>query len=106
MIRKMLILVMLAAPLLAAAQSRQYSHAAQRDQRFCLAISDSTALVVALSRAGATDAQIEARMHELGVMPLDAKTRRVAEQNAPYVDPNDVLRASYVDCMRLMGRNP
>lgn len=104
--RKMLILVLLSLPVLAAAQSRQYSHAGQRDQRFCLAISDSTAFVVAKTRAGATDAEIQAQMIQSGMLPLSDSTRRVAEQNAAYVEPNDVLHASYVDCMRLLGRNP
>jgi hypothetical protein len=101
--RKMLVLIAFALPLAANAQS-YLSHSQQRDAHFCRLLADSTSFVVAETNAGASDAEIEAKMRALDMLPLTRNTREVAEQNAHGLDAGDVLAASYDTCVQSLAQ--
>lgn len=70
----------------------------------CKRLADSVSFVVAKAQAGATDADIVAQMIAFNMRPLDDHLRQVAEENANGVSVNDVLQATYFNCMQGMGR--
>ena len=101
--KRLLTLALLALPF---AASAQYSHDEVLQRRICFGQATTSAFVVAETKAGATDAQIQAHILANNMWSITDNLRVVLEQNASGVTPEEARDVLYRQCMRAFGREP
>ena len=101
-------LIVLAALALALpfAASAQYSRDETLQREICFGKATTAAYIVAETKAGSSDAQIQAQILANRMWPIDDRFRTTLEENASGVAPDEVRSVLYRQCVRAFGREP
>jgi len=101
--KRLIVLALLALPF---AASAQYSRDEVMQREICFGKATSAAFVIAETKAGVPDAQVQAHILANRMWAIDDHFRTILEQNASGVTPEEVRGVLYRQCMRAFGREP